>query len=479
MKHVIPLSALIVFLLITVCPSLAKQEQSDTTYKLQGVVVNATKEERDVSLTPSGTTLDLGEYQTVGSPQNVLDVLKQSPTVDFRQASDLAPAEDGVQMRGFGLRKFVIAMDELTMQKIGGFWGAHKKDFSAIPLAQIKEIEIIPGPHSTLYPGRAIGGVINLTTRSLKRWDTLKPDAKLMTSYGTYDTRNHLARVDGGYEALNYGLSYRDYSTDGYLRNNAADIDTIAGRVGLLLPSDGFVRLSGSHTDKLREIPVKNDPSRADYDSDYPVVKDKTASYAANQDPRREKDMNLVRLDAEQPSPWGNWKLGISRKYEDQVYKFDPDHLQGRPSSAEDATTDWLTWQGKLQNDFSLGNHDLTLGVDAARLFMEDNGEDQERERTYAAYVQDEWRILPTLTLKAGLRYDYQTIWWNNQKIAGPNEGDYCIEPNKEELEKDYSQLVPKSFLTYELDNWADVLRDTSISFGVSRIWTPREYCSV
>jgi iron complex outermembrane receptor protein len=471
MKHAISLSALILFLLVAACPCPAQQEQGDTTYELQAVVVNATKEERDVTLTPSGTTLDLGEYQTVGSPQNVLDILKQSPSIDFRQASDLAPAEDGVQMRGFDSRMFVTALDGLAVQKIGGYWGQHYLDFSGIPLADIKEIEIIPGPHTALYPGKAIGGVINLTTQRPKRWDTLRPNAELSTSYGTYDTRNHFARVDGGYEALNYGLSYRDYSTDGYLRNNAADIDTIAGRIGLLLPSDGFVRLSGSHTDKLREVPVINDPSRADYDSSYPVVEKIYNSRAGGQPsahPRREKDLSLVRLDAEQPSSWGDWKLGIYRKKEDQAYK--------NSTTDNAAETDWLTWQGKLQNDFSLGNHDLTLGVDAARLFMEDDGEDQERERTYAAFAEDEWRILPTLTLKTGLRYEYQTIWWFNENVRTGKP----IDPSKgENIEKDYSQLVPKSFLTYELDRWADAMRDTSISLGVSRIWTPREECSV
>ncbi|MCF8030914.1 MAG: TonB-dependent receptor [Desulfohalobiaceae bacterium] len=475
MKHVISLGTLIVFLLAAACPSPAQQEQGDTTYELEGMEVRATKEDRDVSLSPGSTTLDLEEYEPVGSPSSVLDVLEQSPLIDFRQASDLAPAEDGVQMRGFDSRQFVTALDGLSVQKIGGYWGQHYLDFSGIPLADIDEVEIISGPHSALYPGKAIGGVINLTTRPPKRWDTLKPDAQLSTSYGTYDTRNNFARVDGGNEALSYGISYRDYNTEGYLRNNAADIETVAGRLGLLLPTDGYVRLSGSHTDKLREEPVINEPSRADYDSDYPVVKDEYAPYGPDVGPRREKDISLLRLDAEQPSSWGDWKLGVYRKHEDQVYKCDQ-VPGGRWKNEEDAETEWLTWQGKLQNDFSLGNHDLTLGVDAARLFMEDDGEDQERERTYAAFAEDEWRILPTLTLKTGLRYDYQTIWWFNENVRTGNR----IDPNKgENIEKDYSQLVPKSFLTYELDRWAEALRDTSISLGVSHIWTPREECSV
>ena len=476
MKHVLYLWALLVVILVAAHPSMAQQEKNENTYELESVVVNATKEERDVSLSPSGTVLDLEEYESAGSPSNALDVLERSPLIDFRQASDLAPAEDGIQMRGFDSRMFVTSLDGLAVQKIGGYWGGHYLDFTSLPLAEIEEIEIIPGPHSALYTGKAIGGVLNLKTASPERRDSYKPDVDLQSSYGSYDTRNHLARADGGYNALNYGLSYRDYSTNGYLRNNAADVRTISGRLGCLLPAGGYVRLSGSHTDKLREVPVKNDPSRADYDSSYPEVKDEYASYAPEQDPRREKDISLVRLDAEKPTPWGDWKLGVYRKREDQVYKFDPDHLQGRPSSAEDAKTEWLTWQGKLQNEVDLVDHSLTLGLDAARLFMQDDGDDRERERTYAGFVQDEWSILPTLTLETGLRYEHQTIWWNNEHVRT---GNYCIEPHKEDIEKDYSQLVPKSFLTYELDNWAEDLRDTSISLGVSRIWTPREFCSV
>jgi iron complex outermembrane receptor protein len=37
--------------------------------------------------------------------------------------------------------------------------------------------------------------------------------------------------------------------------------------------------------------------------------------------------------------------------------------------------------------------------------------------------------------------------------------------------------MVPKAFLTYELDDLAEGLRDTSIALGVSKIWNPMPFC--
>jgi len=91
------------------------------------------RKRKGTSLSPSGTVLDLEEYESAGSPSNALDVLERSPLIDFRQASDLAPAEDGIQMRGFDSRMFVTSLDGLAVQKIGGYWGGHYLDFTSLP----------------------------------------------------------------------------------------------------------------------------------------------------------------------------------------------------------------------------------------------------------------------------------------------------------------------------------------------------------
>jgi hypothetical protein len=43
-------------------------------------------------------------------------------------------------------------------------------------------------------------------------------------------------------------------------------------------------------------------------------------------------------------------------------------------------------------------------------------------------------------------------------------------------VERQWDEWLPKSFLTFELDDLAAVLRDTSLSFGVSRIWRAPDY---
>jgi len=470
----------------------------EKAYKLPELRVKGAKGGMSVALSPDRVDMDLEDYHPTGSPSNIMDILKQRPIIDFRQASDLSPSNDEVQMRGFDPKMFVTAVNGVMIQKIGGHWGNHKLDFTTLPLQEVKEVEIIPGPHSPFYPGRSIGGVLNLKTKPPERRKTLKPDMKLQSSYSSYDTRNHFLSMKGNIQAFNYGLSYRHYQTDGYLRNNESELDIVRGKISYLLPSSGYARLSASHTDKLREIPVANDPSLSasdypgspggglppgvssdyGYDPDYPVVKNKYVRYIGPNHPRRKKDDSMIRLDAEKPTPLGTWKLNIYRKYADQVYKFDPDHLPKRAKGdASAAYTDWTTWGGKIQDNLELGSHDLTFGFDMAKLYS-DMGDfyDHEIERILAGFGQDEWDITDSLTLKFGLRYSKQTIWWNNRHIRT---GEYCIEPHKDYLEEEYDQLVPKSFLTYDLDNWADILRDTSVSLGVSRIWTPREFCSV
>lgn len=451
----------------------------NATHLIHEIRVEAKKIEEDVLISPDSISLDLDKYRSTGSPQNILDVLKQQPIIDFRQATDLSPSEneDGVYMRGFDTRMFVTALDGLPIQKIGGYWGGHYLDFSLIPLEQIESIKIIPGPHSALYPGKAIGGVLDLETKAPQKSETYKPDMAFETSYKTYTTENQLLRLDGGLGFFDYNLSYRHYQTNGYLRNSEADKDTVSGRFGYIFPSKGYVSLMASYTDEEYEVPVINDPKRPDYDSSYPTVEEQFASYTTANDPKREKEPYLIRLDAKQPTSFGTWKLGLYRKYENQTYYFDSGHLPRRASSSASADTDWLTWAGKIQNEFDLFDHHLTVGFDMAKLYMEDDHRDKERERTFAGFIQDEWQITPRLTLRTGLRYDEITIWWNNENVRT---GKPCIASiDDDDIERQYVQFVPKSFLTYELDDIADVLRDTSVSLGVSRIWTPREFCSV
>jgi hypothetical protein len=69
--------------------------------------------------------------------------------------------------------------------------------------------------------------------------------------------------------------SYRYDSTDGYLRHSDTDIESVYGRLGYLLPADGFVTLSATSTNTDRNVPVNNPGvNDGDYDRDVPRTED-------------------------------------------------------------------------------------------------------------------------------------------------------------------------------------------------------------
>jgi len=355
-------------------------------------------------------------------------------------------------------------MDGLAVEKVGGYRGGHFTDFSTIPFAQIESIEIIPGPHSALYSGRSIGGVLNVKTKTPKRYETLKPDLKVMTSYRSYNTRNHRVNIDGGVDSFIYGFSYENYHTNGYLRNNKADIETISGRFGYILPSDGYISLSASYQHAERERPVNNDPEgkyKEYYDGRYP----KTESGSNPLDkPRRDKRPYSYRLNIKQPTSIGDWTLGAYFSYEDQEYHYDRESIsRGRLYGKRRYRTEWHSHGTNIQNEIQLfDDHLVTVGFDYQQLRYRR----QKIDITYSGFIQDRWTIIPRLTLTGGLRYEHIDIWWSDPE-GGPH------------IKTGYNQVIPKSFLTYELDDLSDVLRDTSVSVGISRIWTPKSYCQV
>lgn len=457
------LLGILVFGIPQLCIGVEEKEagkEEENVLKVGEIQVTAPREKEGIVVAPSFTTINVEEYKMPGTPQNIVDILRDRAIIDFRGSSDLVQTNDNVYMRGFDSRNFVTATDGLTVEKVGGYKGGHFIDYSVIPFDQIESIEIIPGPHSALYSGRSLGGVLNIKTKTPKRHDTLKPDVKISTSYKSYNTRNHSINVEGGIRSFDYGLSYQDYHTDGYLRNNDADIDTVSGRFGYILSSDGYISLSASYQKASRGRTVVNDPDskkyKKYYDPDYPIT-EKGSNPSEN--PRREKEPYSFRLNVKQPTSMGVWTLGAYYNHEDQKY----------PYANEDKSryiTEWNSYGGNIQNEIELfEDHLVTVGFDYVQLRYRWDKIDE----SYAGFIQDRWNIIPRLTLTAGLRYEDINIYWRNSYS--------WIE--EEYIQRDYHQLVPKSFLTYELDDLSDALRDTSISAGVSRIWTPKSYCQI
>ena len=471
-------------IVILAIPSLGLAEKADEeetdkkVHKVGEIQVTAPREEESIVITPSTTTIDIKEYKMPGIPHNIVDILKDLAIIDFRGQSDLVPGNrDKIYMRGFGNRRFVTAIDGLTIEKVGSY-GTGDVDYATSSLGQIEKIEIMPGPHSALYPGKAIGGVLNMITKTPEKYPTLKPDFKVATSYRSYNTQNHNVNVDGGVGSFIYGFGFQNYHTDGYLRHNETDIDTFSGRMGYILPSDGYISLSASYTDQEREQVVKNDPSRTDYDYSYPETL--TVRSEPWQKPTRDKEASFYRLNFRQPTPTGLWTLGLYYSKEERgdssswqyIDKKDPSKGIELIKTYSSRGPKFDQWGGRIQDEITFSeNHVSTVGFDIVQMYFENQGKQQDRSKWVdrkAGYIQHKWTIIPRLNLTAGLRYEDVNIWVENWSST---KGYRIKSIEKKYIERDWNQVVPKSFLIYELDDLSDMLRDTSLSLGVSKIW--------
>ena len=453
--------------------------EETSVHKLDDVIVTGKNTTSEISYTPQKTTIDVDAYETVGTVQNIGDILKDQPIMDFRGASDLVPGdivdgEDAFYMRGFGSSRFITAIDGSNIHKQGGRQSYHVVDYSLLPTSLMEKIEILPGPHSALYSGQSIGGVINLITRMPERYDTARPQVHVSTGYKSYNTQNHSITAKGGVGDFIYDAGYQKYITDGYLRHSEADIDSAFGRIGYILPSDGYVAFTVNHSQGDREIPVKNDAASGDYDSGYPTVS--ASSYFEWQSPEYDGTATAYRLNYLQPSPVGKWDLNAY--YSEEEWK--------RTTLRKNASgiifdggweCTWYTRGAKLMDTIRFSDvHETVVGAEIQQFldgFDTKQGspaafDEEKRVDTRAGFAQHRWKIIPRLTLTAGLRYEHAETWTDNMSSST---GAFLISGQPRWIERSFDGWLPKSFLTYALDDVAAGLRDTSVSVGVSRIW--------
>jgi outer membrane receptor protein involved in Fe transport len=468
-KIVLPM---VITLAMLVQPCLAasendrQEEESEPgqIQQLEEIEVRETSGAPGLQQTPTETVIDVDTFRTIGPQTSVLDILKTQSIIDFRGSNGFDPGVDSIFLRGFDAKRFVTAIDGLTVQKTGGRKSSNIVDYSQLPTFLLKEIEILPGPHSALYDSKSIGGVINMVTRKPEHRENLKPDVTISGGYGTYDTVNSTTTVEGAVQDFTYDLAYQYVSSDGYLRNSETRIQTYYGRLGYLLPADGFVTLSASVTDTDRHDPVNNPGTDGDYDDDYPDAEG--GVFDPYMEPTWDGKAHNYRLNVEQPLPIGTVQFEgyTGKSNRKRAYYASPS-----ATSLSVMDTDWWQEGAKLQDEYQwTDNHSTILGFDIARLYDDGIDNDKnERINKKGAYLQHNWTIIPSLSAQLGLRYEDVKIWvTNNGQIPGRDDI----------VERNWNQVMPKSFFTWKMDGLSSSLRDTSLSIGISKIWRAPDF---
>ncbi|MCO5975409.1 TonB-dependent receptor domain-containing protein [Ideonella oryzae] len=176
---------------------------SDTT----DYVVTASRMPESAAQAVRPVTVITAEDIRQSGAASVTDLLRTLGGVEITQNGGLG-SSSSVFIRGANSDHTVVLIDGVRI----GSATLGTASFESIPLALIDRIEVLPGPSSSLYGSDAIGGVIQIFTKSAKR----SPGASVALTTGSHDLRqaaaSYAAALGEGTQ-LSLGLNY--LSTDG------------------------------------------------------------------------------------------------------------------------------------------------------------------------------------------------------------------------------------------------------------------------
>jgi outer membrane receptor for ferrienterochelin and colicins len=166
------------------------------------VVVTATRTERKLSNLTVPVIMISGKTIQQNGSLRLTDILKEQTGLNLTSGFGA-----GVQLQGLNPDYTIILVNgEPLVGRTAGVL-----DLNRIALGNIKKIEIVKGPSSSLYGSEAMAGVINIITDA-----AFGSPLSLGLRYGTYNTIDANLETKLNAKRISYQGFYNAYSTDGY-----------------------------------------------------------------------------------------------------------------------------------------------------------------------------------------------------------------------------------------------------------------------
>ncbi|PWK15055.1 outer membrane receptor for ferrienterochelin and colicins [Arcicella aurantiaca] len=173
-----------------------------TIKELKEIVVTATRNERMLSSLPMPVTLiGQGQIKAMGALR-LNDVLAEQTGLFIQNDHG-----QGIQIQGFSPDYTLILVDGEPL--IGRTAGT--LELSRLAVGNIKQIEIVKGPSSSLYGSEALAGVINIITEKPN-----KTKGSFSARYGTNQTSDLGLNLSFNKNKLGFNIFSNRYQSGGY-----------------------------------------------------------------------------------------------------------------------------------------------------------------------------------------------------------------------------------------------------------------------
>ena len=195
-------------------------EENTVTQRLEESVITTTGFETTVRNTPKNISIITREDIEDKGAKDIGEALKGVPGINVKR---LSGSDVTFDLRGQGVTaksNVKVLLDGIPLNSID--LSGYKT--SNIPIDNVERIEVIPSGGSVLYGDGAVGGIINIISKS-------PSSEKHYGSVGAEAGSNELFKYNASYgtaltEKLQLKLDYSDKSTDGYRDNSDDDLRT-------------------------------------------------------------------------------------------------------------------------------------------------------------------------------------------------------------------------------------------------------------
>jgi iron complex outermembrane recepter protein len=220
---------------------------SDYGQKIGDVVVSATRSGTELKDMTQNTSI-LTNEDIQNAPEMTIDqVLKNQSSVFLNDQPyyQKDPTGQSLNVRGLGNARTLALIDGLPAND--AMYGTIQ--WNLVPLSAVQDVELIRGGVSNLYGNYGMGGLINITTKSIN-----DNKGEVSASYGSYNTSNVAASKEVAVnDVLKLRVSADYFNTDGYINQPTISPATVypaknsAGQAAPLLPGMGSERANSAN----------------------------------------------------------------------------------------------------------------------------------------------------------------------------------------------------------------------------------------
>lgn len=217
---------------------------SGQAYATDEIIVEGTRLKTPISEATSSIDIITAEEIELKAYQFALDAIVSAPGVTANQNGSFGGLAT-VSIRGAATDQTLVLLDGVPLGDPTAVGGGY--DFSLFDAADIERIEVLKGPHSTLWGSDAIGGVINIITKRAE--DGVS--GRIFAEGGSFKTYRGAASLAAAGDRGDFRLSASGITTDGISKADADDGNgeadgfeglSFAGRGGI---NFGDIRLEG------------------------------------------------------------------------------------------------------------------------------------------------------------------------------------------------------------------------------------------